>query len=71
MQLGGIFDEINLSHGSRDGKLDLGRLYLLNKEETYEYVIYFELYGENPRGYTKLIFNDCKKVMIGRKFFDE
>jgi len=46
-------------------------MFLVNKEETYEYAIYFKLTGEGAEGYLKNMFNiKAVPLHLGAKAFE-
>ena len=68
-----LITKLNTEFANENGFLDSESIFLLNKERTYNYILFFKLKGENVHFYDKSMFdmknNGC--CMAGRSKFDK
>ena len=67
VQLSAAFHHMNREDGDKNGMIDTDSIFLINKEATYEYIVFFKLHGDNPQGYNKQMFQQTTNPMKGKR----
>ena len=67
VQVRSAFFYMNVEDGDKNGRINSDNIFLLNKEGTYEYVVFFKLHGDDPQGYAKQMFFEQRSPMKGKR----